>query len=237
MTTVHAYTNDQNLLDAPAQGRAPGPLGGGQHHPDDHGCGPGGGPGRARSSPGASTASRCGCRSSTARSSTSACCSTARSPSTRSTPRSRRRRAQGSLAGRLRYTTEPFVSVRRDRRPRLVRVRLRPDPGRRAASSRSSAGTTTSGATPAASLDLTRLVGAHTTARGREPRGPDPRPWRPGRRHGGGAAVDGRLRPRPARPGFSELRIRAHGCAGGGRLSNRRPCRSGRTSRSAIPTW
>ena len=38
MTTVHAYTGDQNLLDGAAQGRPSGPFGRGQHHPDHHGA-------------------------------------------------------------------------------------------------------------------------------------------------------------------------------------------------------
>ncbi len=37
MTTIHAYTGDQMLLDAPALGPAPGPFGGVQHHSVEHG--------------------------------------------------------------------------------------------------------------------------------------------------------------------------------------------------------
>ena len=40
MTTVHAYTNDQNILDAPHKDPAAGPGGGREHHPDDDRCRP-----------------------------------------------------------------------------------------------------------------------------------------------------------------------------------------------------
>ena len=41
MTTIHAYTNDQVTLDSPHKDLRRGPHRGGQHHPDDHGRGPG----------------------------------------------------------------------------------------------------------------------------------------------------------------------------------------------------
>ena len=47
MTTVHAFTNDQNLLDLPAQGPPAGPGGGHQHRAGLHRSGPGHRPGAA----------------------------------------------------------------------------------------------------------------------------------------------------------------------------------------------
>ena len=73
----------------PAQGPPPRAVGSGEHHPDHHRRGEGGRPGPPRAGRHASTASPCACRSWTARSSTWRCCSTATSPSTRSTPRSK----------------------------------------------------------------------------------------------------------------------------------------------------
>ena len=102
----------------PAQGPAPGPLGRGQHHPDHHRRGPRRRARSSRPSPAGSTVSRCASPSSTVRSSTSPSSSTAMSPRRRSTRPSRRRRTDGPLAGRLRYTTDPVVSTRRHRRLR-----------------------------------------------------------------------------------------------------------------------
>ena len=95
----------------PAQGPAPGAVGGGQHHPDHHRRGAAPSARSCPSWPASSTASRCACRSSTARWSTWRCCSTARSRWPRSTPPSRPPPQRRSSRGRLRYEDEPFVSV------------------------------------------------------------------------------------------------------------------------------
>ena len=71
MTTVHAYTGDQNAGRRPPQRPAPGPRRGHQHRPDVHRCRPGHRP-RARVDEGqARRHRRCGCRCPTARSPTS----------------------------------------------------------------------------------------------------------------------------------------------------------------------
>ena len=56
--------------------------------------------------------------------------------------------AEGPLKGYLTYTEDEIVSVRHRHRPVVVHLRLQADQGRSATRSRSSAGTTTSGATP-----------------------------------------------------------------------------------------
>ena len=110
MTTVHAYTNDQNVLDAP--------------HKD---------PRRARSAavniiPTSTGAARAVAEVIPAMAGRLdgvalrvpvvdgslvdlAVCSRDRSTRPRSTPRSRPQRLSGPLAGRLRYTTDPIVST------------------------------------------------------------------------------------------------------------------------------
>ena len=59
--------------------------------------------------------------------------------------------AEGQLKGILEYTEDPIVSSDIVNWPGLLHLRLLADHGRRASRSRSSAGTTTSGATPTAS--------------------------------------------------------------------------------------
>ena len=97
----------------------------------------------------------------------------------------------------------------------------------RGARPRSSSATATSSSTPSCSRDWPE---------GRRAADPNPRARRPGRRHGGRAAVRRRVPRGPPRPGVPELRLRAHRRAGGGVLPHRRPRRSARTSRSPRPT-
>ena len=95
----------------PAQGPPPRPVGRGQHHPDHHRRGPRGGPGPPRAGRQAGRRRPAGARGRRVRSSTWPCSWTARSPSTRSTPSSRRPPAATSSAGGCATRTEPFVSV------------------------------------------------------------------------------------------------------------------------------
>ena len=67
MTTVHAYTNDQSILDLPHSGSAPRARRRDQHHPHLHGSGEGRRPGAAASARASWTACRCACRFPTAR--------------------------------------------------------------------------------------------------------------------------------------------------------------------------
>ena len=85
MTTVHAYTNDQNLLDLPHKDLRTGPRRRDQHRAGVDRRREGDDRSRSRSSRGRSTASRCGCPCRTGRSRTSSRSSTATSPSRRST--------------------------------------------------------------------------------------------------------------------------------------------------------
>ncbi len=68
MTTIHAYTNDQNILDLPAQGPAAGARRGLEHHPDLDRRGEGDRPRVATAERARWTAWRCGCRCRTVRS-------------------------------------------------------------------------------------------------------------------------------------------------------------------------
>ncbi len=83
MTTIHAYTNDQVILDFIAQGPAPRPRRRAEHHPHHHRGRQGDRAGAARAQGQAGRDVRCGCRSSTARSPTWWSRSAGRSPWTR----------------------------------------------------------------------------------------------------------------------------------------------------------
>ena len=76
MTTVHAYTNDQSILDLPHKDLRRARAAADQHHPDHDRRGEGDRPRAARSSRASSTACRCACPCPTARSPTSSPTST-----------------------------------------------------------------------------------------------------------------------------------------------------------------
>ena len=150
MTTIHAYTNDQQHPRPPAQGPAPRARRRDQPDPDldrrrprDRARAAGAeGQGRRRR--------RCARRSRPARSPTSSSRSAARRPPRRSTRRSAAA-AAGPLDGILQYTERPARLDRHQPLAVLVHLRQRADDGERHAWPRSSAGTTTSGATRAGS--------------------------------------------------------------------------------------
>ena len=124
MTTVHAYTNDQNVLDGPHKDPRRARAAAVNIIPTTTGAARAvgevipamAGPPRRRRAAGAGRRRLAGRPGRPAR--------PRRRRATRSTPRSKRRPRSGPLAGRLRYTDRPDRLDRRHRRPGLVRVRL-----------------------------------------------------------------------------------------------------------------
>ena len=98
MTTVHAYTKDQVLLDAPARGQAPRSRRRAVDHPHDDRRRQGGCAGAPRAEGQVPRACRCASRFPTSASSTSPRRSPRARPSTTSTARCARRRAGSSRA-------------------------------------------------------------------------------------------------------------------------------------------
>ena len=147
MTTVHAYTGDQMLVDGPHSDLRRARAAADQHHPDVHRRGPGHvaragvDEGQARrhvaAGPGARRLDHRLHRHPQRR----------RRPSPRSTTPSPRRRRRGPLKGMLEYTEDADRVERHRRRPALVHLRQRAHDEPWASWSRCSAGTTTSGAT------------------------------------------------------------------------------------------
>ena len=130
MTTIHGYTNDQRILDVPAQGPAAGARRGGQHHPDHDRRRQGGGQGAARTS----TASFDGCAHARARP------RPARSPTSTALMKrdgdqgevnaAFKAAAEGPLKGIVRYTEDPIVSTDIIGDPHSVDLRRQPDEDR-----------------------------------------------------------------------------------------------------------
>ena len=157
LTTVHAYTNDQDLLDAPhkdlrrarrppSTSSRPAPA---PRRPSAWCC-----PELAGRLDGVAAAGA-GRRRVAGRPTVPA--GPSPSPPRRSTPPSAPRPA-GSSTGILRYSERPVVSPDVIGDPASCVLRLRAHPAPPVAWSRSSAGTTTSGATPSAPLDLVEMV-------------------------------------------------------------------------------
>ena len=109
MTTIHAYTQDQNLQDAPAQGPAPRPRRRDQHRPDLAPARPRRSAWCCPSSRASSTATRCACPSRPARPPTSPSPRHAR-PRVDEVKAAYRAAADGPLKGILTYTEDPIVS-------------------------------------------------------------------------------------------------------------------------------
>ena len=111
MTTIHAYTNDQKILDQIHSDLRRARAAGDEHDPDHDRRRPRGRRGAARAQgqarrlgdPRADAQRQPGRPDLHARAATPA--------ATRSTPRSRRRRESGPLKGILDYTDEPLVSI------------------------------------------------------------------------------------------------------------------------------
>ncbi len=149
MTTIHAYTNDQSILDLPAQGPSTRAGGGDQHHPDLDRRREGDRPRAAAPARAGWTGSRCGCRCRTARSRTSSRRSSARSRSRRSTRRSARRRGERPAVRRTTRLHRGPDRLQSDivGSPASCTFDAALDDGDGQRRRRSSAGTTTSGAT------------------------------------------------------------------------------------------
>ena len=129
MTTIHAYTGDQNLVDGPHTRPPSGPRRGHQHRPDLDRRRPGHRPGARSPCRASSTAPRCGCPCPTARSPTSSACSRPTSPSTRSTRPSRPPRPAARWPNVLVYSDDAARVVRHRRLAGLVHLRLGPHHG------------------------------------------------------------------------------------------------------------
>ena len=110
MTTVHAYTNDQNLLDLVHKDLRRARAAADQHRALEHRRRPGHQPGAGQHEGPPRRHRRCGCPSRTVRSPTSPASWPARSPWPRSTTPSRPPPRPGTLAKVLVYTEDPIVS-------------------------------------------------------------------------------------------------------------------------------
>ena len=128
MTTVHAYTNDQNLLDLPHSDLRRARACGHQHRAVLHRRRPGHRPGAPVDEGQARRHRRCGCPCRTARSPTSPACSSATSPWTRSTRRSRRRPSDGPAVQGARLHRGPDRVLRHRGLAGVLHVRLRRSP-------------------------------------------------------------------------------------------------------------
>ena len=143
----------------PAQGPAPRPGGRAEHDPDHDRRGQGDRPGHARAEGQARRLRRCACRCRPARRPTSP----SSSPGAASKDEINaafKAAAEGALEGLPRVHRGPDRLLGHRDQPRLVHLRLRPDQRDRPTPPRSSAGTTTSGATPTGWSTSSSYVGA-----------------------------------------------------------------------------
>ena len=116
MSTIHSYTNDQNILDAPHKRSAPRAQRRDQHHPDLDRRGQSAVPDDSRSEGHASTASRCACRRRPSRWSISSR-STKKATTKDELNALLKKAADGPLKHVLQYTEEELVSSDFKRNP------------------------------------------------------------------------------------------------------------------------
>ncbi len=130
MTTIHAYTNDQNLLDVPHKDLRRARAAAINIIPTTHRCGQGDRPGPAAAEGQAGRLRAAGAGHRPARSPTSRSTSAAR-PSVDEVNAAFKAAAEGPLKGYLRYTEDPIVSTDIIGRPGVVHLRRRADQGDR----------------------------------------------------------------------------------------------------------
>ena len=156
MTTVHAYTGDQNLVDGPHSDLRRARAAAVNIVPASTGAARATGLVLAVDAGQARRHRRCGCRCPTARSPTSSACSKQEVTVDEVNEAFRAAAESGPLSKVLVYSEDAAGVVRHRRLAGVVHLRLRAHHGHRATWSRCSAGTTTSGATRTASSTSSR---------------------------------------------------------------------------------